>query len=203
MKKNRTKRGLFMQRLLAFTIDIFLVSFLASLLCMPFLDYDSIDTLRENASQIMVDYEEGNIDIETYISSARSILYRLAQKQGPLILATIFLNILYFVVYQFYYKGQTLGKKLLRIKVVSADSKELTMNNYIYRSFVINSVLTDIIIFTFVVFASQRVWFGGTFIFASINYIVLFLCAVMVIFSKDGRGLHDLIGNTKVIECSK
>lgn len=203
MKKNRTKRGLFMQRLLAFAIDIFLVSFLASLLCMPFLDYDSIDTLRENASQIMVDYEEGNIDIETYISSASSILYRLAQKQGPLTLATIFLNILYFVVYQFYYKGQTLGKKLLRVKVVSADSKELTMNNYIYRSFAINSVLTDIIIFTFVVFASQRVWFGGTLIFATINYIVLFVCAVMVIFSKDGRGLHDLIGNTKVIECSK
>ena len=203
MNKKRTKRGLFMQRLLAFAIDIFLVSFLASLLCMPFLDYDSIDTLKENASQIMVDYEDGNIDTETYISSANSILYRLAQKQGPLTLATIFLNILYFVVYQFYYKGQTLGKKLLRIKVVSADSKELTMNNYIYRSFIINSVLTDIIIFTFVVFASQQVWFAGTLMFAAINYIILFVCAVMIIFSKDGRGLHDLVGNTKVIECSK
>ena len=107
------------------------------------------------------------------------------------------------LVYQFYNKGQTLGKKLFKIKVVSNDFKELTMDNYIYRSFIINSLLIDIIIFSLMIFASETIWLIGVGMLEVINYILLFICGFMVIFNKDGRGLHDLLGNTKVIQCRK
>lgn len=202
-KKDSSNKGLFIQRLLAFIFDVFLISTIVSFVCMPFLDYDSIENLSENATQVFADYNEGKIDTETYISSASSILYRLAKKQGLMSLVTIFLNVLYFVVYQFYNKGQTIGKKLLGIKIVSNDSKELTMNNYIYRSFLVNSVLADIIIFAFVIFASETVWFNGVGVIGAINYTLLFICGLMVVLNKEGRGLHDLVGNTKVIQFRK
>ncbi len=202
-RKDNSNKALFIQRVLAFAFDIFIVSIVVSFVCMPFLDYDSINNLNENADQILVDYSEGSIDTDTYIDSASSILYRLAKKQGIMSLATIFLNLLYFVVYQFHNKGQTLGKKLLGIKVVSNNSKDLIMNNYIYRSFIINSVVADMLVFAFVIFASEAVWFNGAGIIGVINYTLLFICGLMVILSKDGRGLHDLVGNTKVIQCRK
>lgn len=202
-KKNNSSNGLFVQRMFAFIFDVVIVSFVVSFICMPFIDYESINNLSESAGQIMVDYSQGNIDTNAYISSACSIFYRLAKKQGFISLVTIFFNILYFVVYQFYKDGRTLGKKLFGIKIVSNDSSKLTMNNYIYRAFVINSVLIDMIIFAFVVFASQKVWFAGALGFGVLNYIILFICFLMIVFSKDGRGLHDLLGNTKVIQCRK
>ena len=197
------KNNLFIPRFLAFILDIFIVSTIVSFVSMPFVDYESINNLSDSASQIMIDYAEDEIDLDTYISSATSILYRLARKQGILFLATLFFSIMYFVVYQFYNKGQTLGKKLFKIKVVSNDFKELTMDNYIYRSFIINSLLIDIIIFSLMIFASETIWLIGVGMLEAINYILLFICGFMVIFNKDGRGLHDLLGNTKVIQCRK
>ena len=59
------------------------------------------------------------------------------------------------------------------------------------------------IIFAFVIFASEKVWFVGVGLVGAIEYIFLFICSFMIIFGKDCRGLHDLISNTKVIRCGK
>lgn len=202
-KKNKEDNALFIQRFFAFIFDILLVSILVSVVCTPFLDYDAIQILNENANKILVDYANDVINTETYISSVTSIFYRLAKKQGLISLMLIFFNILYFVVYQFYNKGQTFGKKLMKIKVISNDSKELTMDNYILRSSIVNSIILDMVIFAFVIFANEDVWFFGTGIVGAIDYILLFVCGLMVILNKNGRGLHDLVGNTKVIRCRK
>lgn len=202
-KKDNSNKGLFIKRVVAFIFDIILISVLVSFICSPFLDYDSIANLNENVTEILVDYSEGSINTETYISSASSLLFRLARKQGLISLITIFLNVLYFVVYQFYNNGQTVGKKILGIKVVSNDSRELTFDNYIYRSFIINSILIDIFVFILLIFASQDLYISGVGLLGIINFILIFICGFMIIFNKEKRGLHDLVGNTRVVVCRK
>lgn len=202
-KKSNSNRGLFVRRFMAFFLDIVLVSTLAAIFTFPFLDYESIDNLSENFYQLKSDYANGEIDTNTYVSHSSSILYRLSRSQGILSLVTIFINILYFIVYQFYHKGQTIGKRLFGIRIESNDSKKLTMDNYIYRYFIINSILIDMIILVFVIFASQNAWFYGAGMLGAIDYIILVICGFMIIFRKDGRGLHDLVSNTKVIQYRK
>lgn len=202
-KKDNSNKGLFIKRVVAFIFDIILISVLVSFICSPFLDYDSIANLNENATEILVDYSEGNINTETYISSASSILFRLARKQGLISLITIILNVLYFIVYQFYNNGQTVGKKILGIKVISNDSSELTFDNYIYRSFIINSILIDMLVFILLIFASQDLYISGAGLLGIINFILIFICGFMIIFNKEKRGLHDLVGNTRVVVCRK
>lgn len=202
-KKNNESCKVVMPRFLAFIIDCFFISMLVSIFSYPFLDFDAIDILNQNFNQISTDYLNKVIDVDVYISSATSIFYRLARKQGMYSLMLIFFNILYFVVYQFYNKGQTIGKKLMKIKVVSYDSKELSMDNYIFRTSIVNSIIIDMIIFAFVIFASEQVWFVGVGLIGAIEYIFLFICSFMIIFGKEGRGLHDLISNTKVVRCGK
>lgn len=202
-KKSNECHKVVIPRFLAFVIDCFLVSMLVSLISYPFLDFDAIDVLNQSFNQISTDYVNKVIDAEVYISSATSIFYRLAKKQGLYSLMLIFFNIMYFVVYQFYNKGQTIGKKLMKIKVVSYDSKELSIDNYIFRSAIVNSIIIDMIIFGLDIFASEQVWFVGVGLIGGIEYILLFICTIMIILKKDGRGLHDLISNTKVIRCGK
>ena len=140
-KEEKSKKALFVQRLCAFLIDVLLVSFGASFLAMPFVDADSIEKLNVEMNSVTESYLNAEIDEKTYLTESSSITYQLAKKNGLLTFVTIFIEILYFVVYQLYNSGQTLGKKLLKIKVVSLDEEDLNVNQMIFRTLIINSIL--------------------------------------------------------------
>ena len=121
VKEKQPEKALFIQRFAAFILDVFIVSMVASMIAYPFLDMNSIDKLSESSTQIVEDYMKQEISIEEYTNESISVSYEMARKQGILSLITIFLNILYFVVFQIKNDGQTIGKKLLKIKVSSND----------------------------------------------------------------------------------
>lgn len=198
-KDESDKKALFIQRVLAFFIDAILVAFVAASIAYPFVDLDSIDKLNKEMNTIMESYVNNEINEKTYLTEYASISYQLARKNGTLNFITLFIEILYFVVFQLYNKGQTFGKKLLNIKVVSFDEQELSMNQLIYRSLIINSILHGFILFAFTIFANQYTYFYGLLIMSIIQYLVLLISGLMIMFSKSKRGIHDLVSRTEVV----
>ena len=57
---------------------------------------------------------------------------------------SILVILLYFVVIQFYMGGKTLGKKIMKLRVVSNKEKKLNILNFLLRSLVLNSVFVNI-----------------------------------------------------------
>lgn len=55
------EKALFVQRFLAFLIDIVLVSVVASFISYPFLDMDSIQKLNESSVEVMENYTNGKL----------------------------------------------------------------------------------------------------------------------------------------------
>lgn len=198
-KVEKRENALFFQRLVAFIIDIMIVSMVASLLSYPFYDAESVTKLSNNTTELTEKYMNQEIDMETYMTESVDISYEMARKNGIVSLVTIFLSILYFVCYQVRNDGQTIGKKLMRIQIVKDDESDLTVNNMIFRSLIINSILADMIIIAFIIFANKNVYFYGVGTIEMIQYTVIFVSALMVMFSKTGRGLHDLVAHTKVV----
>lgn len=198
-KDESDKKALFIQRVLAFFIDAILVAFVAASIAYPFVDLDSIDKLNKEMNTIMESYVNNEINEKTYLTEYASISYQLARKNGTLNFITLFIEILYFVVFQLYNKGQTFGKKLLNIKVVSFDEQELSMNQLIYRSLIINSILHGFILFAFTIFANQYTYFYGLLIVGIIQYLILLISGLMIMFSKSKRGIHDLVSRTEVV----
>ena len=180
-------------------IDIFLVSLVTTLLVFPFVDSKSVTKLKDNMNQITEDYVNGEINEKTFLAESESINYQLAKQTGASTFAIIIIKMLYFIVFQLYNKGQTLGKSMFKIKVVSTDG-ELSTNQMILRTFMIDSILYSILGFALMIFASQSTYFYGMLVFEIIQYIFMIICAVMMMFTKDGRGLHDLVSRTKVVE---
>ncbi len=198
--KARGEKALFVQRFIAFLLDIFILSSIASLISYPFLDAKSIDKLNKNSSEVIEKYTTGEIDMDTYVDEVKGISYQLSQKQGVVSLVTLFLAVLYFIVYQYYNNGQTIGKKLMKIKVVSSTDKEITMDSFIFRSLIVNSILVDMISFAIVIFGNETVYFYGVAICGIIKYTLLLICGFMVMWSKSGLGLHDRIAHTTVVK---
>lgn len=198
--KAKGEKALFVQRFIAFLLDIFILSSIASLISYPFLDAKSIDKLNKNSSEVIEKYTTGEIDMNTYVDEVKGISYQLSQKQGVISLVTLFLSVLYFIVYQYYNNGQTIGKKLMKIKVVSSTDKEITMNSFIFRSLIVNSILVDMISFAIVIFGNETAYFYGVAICGIIKYTLLLICGFMVMWSKSGMGLHDRIAHTTVVK---
>ena len=197
--KQKDKKASFRKRICAYFIDILIVSFLASLIALPFIDAKSIDKLDKNMIEVTEDYLNNKIDEITFLSESGSINYQLAKLTGTLTFATIIIKMLYFIVFQLYNKGQTLGKSMFGIRVQSNDD-ELTTNQMILRTFIIDSILYSVIGFALMIFASSSAYFYGNMLFESIQSIIMIICACMVMFRKDKRGLHDIVSRTSVIE---
>lgn len=201
VKEKQSEKALFIQRFAAFILDVFIVSMVASMIAYPFLDMNSIDKLSESSTQIVEDYMKQEISIEEYTNESISVSYEMARKQGILSLITIFLNILYFVVFQIKNDGQTIGKKLLKIKVSSNDGNQLTMNQMIFRSLIINSILIDMVNFCVLLFTNQMAYFYGVGILSMIQFTIIAASGFMVMFSEKRQGIHDLIAHTDVVKC--
>lgn len=192
-------KPLFIQRLGALLIDILVVSLIAGLISGFFMDVKSIEKLETSLLEVSEEYLAGEINTNTYFTEYISVGYQIAQKQGILYLATLFVSVLYFIVYQFYNDGQTIGKRLFKIRVVSIDDGEMSMNTLIFRAMVANSILVDMLILLFITVGNMNIYFYGAICVEFLEFLVILISGLLVMWSKSGRGLHDYIAKTKVV----
>lgn len=193
------KKALFLQRFLAFLIDILFVSFLATLITAPFVDSKKISNLEKKSAEIIEKFQNKELDNTGYLQEYTDIYYKLARSSGLVSLATIVINILYFVVYQIYTKGQTLGKKLLRIRIVPTEG-ELFMNQMLFRAFIANFILFDIVSFGIMLFSPRRIYLYMIILLEMIQWIITFISVVMIMTRKDGCAIHDKLTHTVVLK---
>ncbi len=198
IKKDDDTKALFFQRLVAFLIDVFLVSLVVSILSIPFTRGEEVDSLQEDATQLMEKFSTNDVSMEEFTSEYVDIYYRLARSSGFTSLISIFVGICYYVVYQTYQKGQTIGKRLMKIRVVSDDG-ELFMNQMILRSFLANFLLMNIGIYVFMLFSSKYVYFYSAAILELIQYLMIFVSIIMIMYRHDGCAIHDKLLHTRVI----
>ncbi len=192
-------KAFFYQRFFAYILDMFIVSMFASLLAQPFIDVKSTEKLTKEATEIIEKYDKKKISAKTYIYQTLDLNYQMAKNNGVYSLITMAILILYFIVFQFYNKGQTIGKKIMNIAVVKYDRTTLTINDLIFRSLIVNSIFLDMLTFALMVFANRDVYGFGTIFLELIQYAVLIAIFLMVTLRKDGRGLHDFAANTIVV----
>lgn len=189
----------FVQRLGAYLIDMFLIFLISSIVTMLFTSSNNYEKLSEEANSVVEEYTNGKIDMNTYMNRVSSISYDMARETGLSSIIMIAVYVLYFIVYQYYNKGQTIGKKLMKIRIESVDSEQLSINVMLVRAFIINSILVNLIVLTISILGNRDVYTTGVSIFQLIQYVVLFVIALMVLSRKDKRGLHDIICHTKVV----
>lgn len=109
--------------------------------------------------------------------------------------------LLYFGVLQYLLKGQTLFKKLLRLKVTDkTDSKK----NVPLWKMIIRSVIVNEVIFTIINIIVLRTININSYIVASYwiyqaQYIFEMIMIITIIVRDDGRGIHDILLGTKVV----
>lgn len=199
IEDSNKEKAMFIQRLCAYFIDIIIVSFVATLIAYPFTNNGRVEELNEEANSIMEKYVGNEIDLIEYTVEYANITYDLSKCMGAESLVTIAVGILYYAVFQLYMGGRTLGKMALKIKVVSTTGNDLTMNQMIFRSFIANSLLLNILSMIFIIFSGRETYFYCYGIFSLIQDLIVFISLLTIMYGKNGLAVHDKLVHTKVI----
>lgn len=189
----------FFKRMGAFVIDYFIVLVIASLITMGF-NTNKNNDLNNQRNQLISDYQNEKITIDEYKNENYKLIYELQKENITVNIVTITLYIGYFVVFATLNKGQTLGKKLLKIRVVNKNNDKPSIWNMLVRSLFIYNIISILFSTVAVKFLNINTF---TYIYTTLGYIECFVIIIsffMVIYKKDGRGLHDMIAGTNVIE---
>lgn len=199
VKKSPDIKAMFSQRVLAFLIDFFILGLISSFVIMFVPVSETASKLYEEQNKILMSYTEGTVSMEEYVNQLIDLEYDIAKQTVIVSIVIIVISILYYVVYPCYNNGQTLGKKLMKIKIKKTDDTDLSMNDLLIRGMINNSILVNIISIILVLFLSKNLYLSTSSLLNSIQYLVLIISLIMIAFTKNAQGLHDKVCKTEVV----
>ena len=199
IEKSPDIKAMFSQRVLAFLIDLFILSIITSLITMFIPINDTAIKLYEEQNRVLEGYVEGTVPMEEYVNQMIDLGYDISKQTVIISIVSIVISLLYYVVYPCYNNGQTFGKKLMKIKIKKTNDKELSMNDLLIRSMINNNVLVSIINVILVLFLSKDLYLSTSSLVGVIQYIVLIISLIMIAFTKNAQGLHDKVVHTEVV----
>lgn len=199
---DRLLNSTFFKRVGAYVLDILIVSLVVYLLSfIPFLNpnHNAYTEKYNELLNLQQQYTNNEISTEDYETAFKPIAYEIHRLEINYVVIDLVVVLLYFAVLQYFCKGQTIGKKLFQIRVVSNDKTPLTIVNFLLRSIVLNNVLISIILQCIIHFMNNENYFD---VYQNVNLVgnvITYIIIFMIIVRNDGRGLHDYIANTKVV----
>ena len=175
-------------------------------------EYNSLIKEENNYTNIFKDNYKEELSNEDYDKINKKIdkLYNNTYKENyykmeknSIIYNVIYLVvvILYFVGFNKYTNGQTLGKKLMRLKIVNNNdsNKDVPLWSYIVRLIILYQPILYITKLIGVSLMDISMYYTVTnYVYTFQSYLEMIVIATMSI-RIDGRGLQDMLAKTRVV----
>lgn len=195
-----------LKRVMAYIIDVLIFSIVLT----PIINWSVINPYVDEYTENYSEYTElveqanaGEIDTETdeYKDKIVDLNYNINKYKVISSSISVVGFLLYFAVLQWALKGQTIGKKIMKIRVVANnEDKKLNVGNYILRSLILNNIIFSIILIIGVYIFKAPGYYTLSMVVSYLQLLVMSLIMLMVVLRKDYRGLHDFVAGTKVID---
>lgn len=156
---------------------------------------------------IVNDYNSNKMTDEYYSEKVDYYYYRLERNSIISYVANIVAFMLYFVFFQGFTGGQTLGKKITRLKVVSTKGDEKVSYKQLFKrtlflpiNTMFSSITYCIIMFGCILVLPEKLFIPVTDFLYFINYMVVLGIVFTISFNKGKVGLHDMVAHTRIME---
>ena len=193
------EKPFFFPRLVAFALDFLIVYLMMIGIAFVLPANSNHEKYLEEYKTVQTELIEKKLTNKEYTNRMKDLVYDIDYSSTLVTLSQTVVFILYFIVFQFYNKGQTIGKKLMKIKVVSTKGKDLTIDQLAIHSIIANSIVIKILLIASVLFIGKEYYYYASLGLQLLNYFVIIVALLMIIFRKDGKGIHDVLANTKVV----
>jgi hypothetical protein len=189
----------FNKRFFAYIIDIFIVLVIANLITMFIPISEKTQDYYKELQTTQKKMYDKEIDVKEYTDIVLEDNYNISKGTVLISLTSIIIYILYFVVYQVYNNGQTVGKKLMKIKVKSITDEPLSINTMLFRALIIYGIAANIINLILILLLKKELYLSISNTISIIQSLIVIISVFMILFSKQKRGIHDIITKTEVV----
>lgn len=189
----------FNKRFFAYVIDIFIVLVIANLITMFIPISEKTQDYYKELQTTQKKMYDKEIDVKEYTDIVLEDNYNISKSTVLISLTSIIIYILYFVVYQVYNNGQTVGKKLMKIKVKSITDEPLSINTMLFRALIIYGIAANIINLILILLLKKELYLSISNTISIIQSLIVIISVFMILFSKQKKGIHDIITKTEVV----
>ena len=189
----------FNKRFFAYIIDIFIVLVIANLITMFIPISEKTQDYYKELQTTQKKMYDKEIDVKEYTDIVLEDNYNISKGTVLISVTSIIIYILYFVVYQVYNNGQTVGKKLMKIKVKSITDESLSINTMLFRALIIYGIATNIINLILILLLKKELYLSISNTISILQSLIVIISVFMILFSKQKRGIHDIITKTEVV----
>jgi len=191
------------KRIISFIIDFAIVMLLASVILSILPKNSKYNEVIDRNKELQEMVIQKKIENKEFVKKSMELTYD-SYKFGLLENGiTIVLMISYFTCFIYFNHGKTPGKMICRYEVKDINGNNPSFLCSLVRTLLISRTFGDIISIILVCVMSQKT-FVGMFNYVDMVITTLWLtCPFVAIFREDGRGLHDLIAKTIVVNKRK
>ena len=191
----------FFDRLAAYFIDTVVITIITLIISfsLPEISGPAHERVLELDEQLTASEITPQEYLDEYVNTPLQYNY---QKEAlvPSIISVVVV-IAYFVVFQYMNKGQTLGKKLMHIRVVNENNgKTVNIGIGFLRSIFILNISSSILSILYLYIFNKKYYFYAYVITVGIENLFIIVSTLFILYRKDNRGLHDIMTKTKVIK---
>lgn len=187
-----------LKRITAYLIDMIIVMIASSMLAsISYINpqLDAYNRIYNEYTETYDKYTKKEISDEEYRVLLEDYNYELEKNNVVTIVISISTIIAYFAIFQKYNNGQTLGKKIMKIKI----SDNLNIWKYLLRTIILYNVIFNLLKLILIFTVSKE----NYLLMSNILYVgalaVETITLILVNTRADNRGLHDLISGSKVV----
>jgi uncharacterized RDD family membrane protein YckC len=193
------KKATFTSRLLSYILDMIIILLISTLVSSS-ISTKKLEKLETKLQDTVISYTEGNITIEEYMTATNDLTYQIQKNSLPSNTVYVVISIGYFIIFAYLNKGQTLGKKILKLKVTDNKEASPTLMQMIIRTLIINQILPNTLLIILILLLSKNNFINVYTAITIITYIFIVVSAIMILYRNDKLGLHDIISKTKVVK---
>ena len=185
----------FLQRFFAYIIDILIVVILLNLVTYN-INFDKRNDLMSEITEYLTEYDPANTEDANKLLDLQ---YQYNKESILVDTVSVAITIGYFVIFQYFNKGQTIGKKLLKIRISGKDNKQVGIGQLILRSIIIYQILVNIVNLILITTVDKIFYWNIYSILTAAQSIFIVITMLFILYRKDKRGLHDIMSGTCVI----
>ena len=185
----------FGQRLCAYFIDFIIISILLTLVTYS-MDFTKRNEIYDEMLNYYSEYDPTNLE---QTEKLLDLQYQYSKEPIPTTAISLIITIGYFVVFQYLNNGQSIGKKLLKIRIVGKDNSKVNIMQIFIRSIFIYQIILSITDLIIIYTLNKTDYLNIYGILTWINSIFIIISALFILYRKDKRGLHDFMAKTYVV----
>ncbi len=192
-----------MKRARAFIIDFIILVIVFNIINSIIPNNSYTQELKAEQNQVLENYTSHKITFSKYIKDYSIVFYKLAKEQKLVNICYLIFVLLYFVVLPFLWKGRTVGSYLNGIQVERFDKGKLHIQQIFIRNIVVVGLGYLILSNICILFLPSKYYFIIISIVGILQFVLAIFSANMIMFTKEKRGIQDLISNTEMAKIIK